>query len=162
MKAKGFGMRQYANILTIIQKEHLKKGEHIVLETFVKGIMEPGSSNFASDLSTTPKTIETSGFKLAQPNCWQPVPDRNRVGAELVSLESLEMKGFFKRNQTVWGIVVSQPNGTVYKVQRGDYVGQNYCKVLNITEDKIELKEMVDDGKGCFQKRKAFLKLDSK
>jgi len=162
MKAKGFGMRQYANILTIAQQEHIQKGERIVLETFVKGIMEPRSSNLASDSSTAQKTVETTGFKLAQPNCWQPDLEKNRVSAELVSLESLKMKGFFKRNQTVWGIVNSQPNGTVYKVQRDDYVGQNYGKVVNITEDQIELKEMVDDGKGCFQERKAFLTLDSK
>jgi Tfp pilus assembly protein PilP len=160
MKAKGLGMRQYANILTIAQQAHLQKGERMVLGTFVKRAMDYRSSHLSSDSSTAPKTAET--FKLAQPNCWQPEPNRNRVDAELVSLESLKMKGFFKRNQTVWGILVNQPNGTVYKVQRGDYVGQNYGKVLNITEDLIELKEMVDDGKGCFQERKAFVKLESK
>lgn len=83
-------------------------------------------------------------------------PDTNRPKEELESfaLDSLRMVGIIIKGDKSWALVAA-PNGTIYRVTVGNYMGQNFGKVTKIDKDKIELEETVPDGMGGWKKRNA-------
>jgi len=89
-------------------------------------------------------------------------PDPNRVREELekYSLGSLKMKGTFRvgGGNELWALILA-PDGVVHRVQKNNYLGTNHGKILNITEQRVDLKEIVPDGPGRWQERDAFLSL---
>jgi type IV pilus assembly protein PilP len=50
-------------------------------------------------------------------------------------------------------------DGLLYQVKAGDYIGQNYGKIMKITETQIELREIVQDASGEWIERTASLQL---
>lgn len=76
-------------------------------------------------------------------------PDTGRAREELekYSLDSLHMVGTMLNDGVTWGIVRA-PNNSIVRVRKGNYMGQNYGKIVAITETKIELREIVPDGRG--------------
>ena len=47
----------------------------------------------------------------------------------------------------------------LYQVKVGDYVGQNYGKILHITETEVTLREIVQDAAGEWIERPTTLQL---
>jgi type IV pilus assembly protein PilP len=88
----------------------------------------------------------------------QPNLDRNREELEGFSLDSLRMMGTLELDEELWGIVRS-PDGTIHRVQVGNYVGRNHGKVVGISEESIDLNEIIQDGRGGWQERDAALAL---
>ena len=84
--------------------------------------------------------------------------DRNPEELESHSLDALRMMGTVELNAELWGIVRS-PDGTIHRVQVGNYVGRNHGKIVGISEESIDLNEIVDDGRGGYQERTAALGL---
>ena len=68
------------------------------------------------------------------------------------------MVGTLEQGVDVWGVILGR-DGTVYRVQIGNYVGQNYGKIIAILEDRIELEERARDSQGTWQIRDASLAL---
>ena len=89
-------------------------------------------------------------------------PDPNRVREELekYSLGSLKMMGTFRMggSKELWALVLA-PDGVVHRVQKNNYLGTNHGKILNVSEQRVDLKEIVPDGPGRWQERDAFLSL---
>ena len=48
---------------------------------------------------------------------------------------------------------------TLYRVRKGNYMGQNHGKVTNLSETEIRISEIVSDGKGSFVSRDTSLAL---
>jgi type IV pilus assembly protein PilP len=88
----------------------------------------------------------------------RPNLDRNREELETFSLDSLRMMGTLELNEELWGIVRS-PDGTIHRVQVGNYVGRNHGKIVGISEESIDLNEIIQDGRGGWQERDAALAL---
>jgi type IV pilus assembly protein PilP len=84
--------------------------------------------------------------------------DRNREELEGFSLDSLRMMGTLELQEELWGIVRS-PDGTIHRVQVGNYLGRNHGKIIAISEESIDLNEIVQDGRGGWQERNAALAL---
>lgn len=84
--------------------------------------------------------------------------DRNKEELENYALDSLRMLGTLELNDELWGIIRS-PDGTIHRVQTGNYMGHNHGKIVAINEDSIELNEIVEDGRGGWQERQAALAL---
>ena len=57
-----------------------------------------------------------------------------------------------------WGIVQA-PGGVVHRVKVGNYMGRNIGKIVNIFEDRIELREIVQDSQGRWEERQAAIAL---
>jgi type IV pilus assembly protein PilP len=57
-----------------------------------------------------------------------------------------------------WGIIVD-PDGIVHRVNVGNYMGRNIGKIVNIFEDKIELREIIRNSQGRWEERQAALAL---
>jgi len=87
-------------------------------------------------------------------------PDTLRRKEELEDfpLDSLRMVGTLERNEESWGLVRSQ-EGTIYRVQPNNYMGQNHGRITRILEDRIELIEIVPDGLSGYIERPASLSL---
>ncbi|MBZ4194467.1 MAG: pilus assembly protein PilP [Candidatus Contendobacter sp.] len=93
-----------------------------------------------------------------------PKPDPNRVREELekYSLGSLKMMGTMRMGGgsggDLWALILA-PDNVVHRVQKNNYLGNNHGKIVGITEQRVDLKELVPDGPGRWQERDAFLSL---
>ncbi len=87
-----------------------------------------------------------------------PDPNRNKEELEGYALDSLRMMGTLEQDETVWGIIRT-PDGAIHRVQSGNYMGRNHGKITHVSEEKIELTEIVADSQGRWQERPAGLAL---
>jgi type IV pilus assembly protein PilP len=88
----------------------------------------------------------------------RPDPNRRKEPLEDFPLDSLKMVGTLERGKQVWAIIQA-PDGTVYRVQKGDHLGQNSGMVSKISEDKIDLIELIQGTMGDWVEREASLAL---
>jgi type IV pilus assembly protein PilP len=88
----------------------------------------------------------------------RPDLNRPREPLEAYPLDALRMVGTLERNGVPWALIKA-PDGAIYRVHPGNYLGQNYGKVVSIREGQIDLNEIVPDGKGGWQERKAKIEL---
>lgn len=91
-----------------------------------------------------------------------PAPDlvsRPREYLEDIPLDSLRMVGTVESRDARYGLVRDQRDGKVYRVAVGNYMGQNYGRILSITETEIRLLEVVPDRNGGYQERPASIGL---
>ena len=88
-------------------------------------------------------------------------PDMNRRREPLESypLESLAMVGTLARNNKQMYALVKTPEKDIYQVKDGNYLGQNYGVVTDISDSEIKLKELVQDGAGDWTERTSALQL---
>jgi type IV pilus assembly protein PilP len=86
------------------------------------------------------------------------IKNRNREELEEYELDSLKMVGTMEDQAEYWGIVVD-PDGIVHRVSVGNYMGRNIGKIVNIFEDRIELREIVRNNQGRWEERQAALAL---
>jgi type IV pilus assembly protein PilP len=87
-------------------------------------------------------------------------PDMNRRREPLESypLESLSMVGTLARNKQMFALVKT-PEKDIYQVKSGNYLGQNYGVVTDISDSEVKLKELVQDGAGDWTERTSALQL---
>jgi type IV pilus assembly protein PilP len=86
------------------------------------------------------------------------IRNRNREELEQFELDSLRMVGTLDNEDNNWAIVLD-PDGVIHRVSVGNYLGVNIGKVINIYEDRIELREIVQDSNGRWEEREAALAL---
>ncbi len=77
---------------------------------------------------------------------------------ESYSLESLKMIGFININGVANAIIAS-PDGKVHHVHAGNYMGQNFGKIVSITDSAVTLQEKVLDSSGTWSDRTSTLEL---
>ena len=87
-------------------------------------------------------------------------PDIKRPQEELEGfpLESLKMVGTVMSKSNLWGLVKAD-NGTIYRVQTGNYIGKNYGNIVNISVTKIEILELVAYKPGFWREQPTALML---
>lgn len=83
---------------------------------------------------------------------------RNRETLEAYPLDTLRMVGTLEQRGERWGLVRG-PGGTIYRVQVGNFMGQNHGHITQISEDHIALTEIITDGGDGWQERQAALGL---
>ncbi len=101
----------------------------------------------------SPSNLRPASVKGSGP---RPDMNRRREPLEEFPLDALKMAGTISRGKLVWG-VIQAPDGTVHRVQKGNYLGQNFGRILRVTEDKIDLIEMVQGALGDWVEREASL-----
>lgn len=90
-------------------------------------------------------------------------PDTDRPTEELENyqISALRFVGTFQDPQTrgLWALIRA-PDGIVHRVRIGNYIGQNFGEIYNITPDRIDLLEIVrDPATGAWQERQNTLSL---
>lgn len=88
---------------------------------------------FRSPFSPPQKTSQISNA----PNL-----NRKKQPLEVFSLDSLKMVGTIKQGGKLWGLVQS-PNGNIYPVSVGTYLGRNYGEITKVLPDAIKILEKV-------------------
>jgi len=90
-----------------------------------------------------------------------PRPDSNRrkQTLEQFPLDSLDMVGTLGAGSGLVALVMA-PDKVTYRVNPGVYMGQNDGRVTSISEDRIELVELVPDGAGGWLERPASVALE--
>jgi type IV pilus assembly protein PilP len=86
-------------------------------------------------------------------------PDKNRPPEPLEAfpLESIQMLGTITQHKETFALVKAGPN--LYRVRKGNYLGQNYGVITAIDEGGINLKELVLDSGGEWVERSTALQL---
>ena len=84
----------------------------------------------------------------------RPDPERSREFLEQFPLDTLRMVGTLQQGETSYGLV-QDSDGLIHRVVPGNYLGQNDGRIVDITESKIELIEIISDGIGGYLEREA-------
>jgi type IV pilus assembly protein PilP len=87
----------------------------------------------------------------------QPDMDRPREPLEAFPLESIRMVGTLSRNRETFGLVRAGTN--LFRVRKGNYMGQNFGVITGIDEGQISLKELIQEGGGDWVERTSALQL---
>ena len=89
----------------------------------------------------------------------QPDLDRPRQPLEDFPLDALRLVGTMKKPGKPLRAVVKDPKGTLHTIQVGDRIGQNFGKVLTLSEDGVEIKELLQDAGGEWIESKATMSM---
>lgn len=84
----------------------------------------------------------------------RPDPNRRKEELEVYSLDSLRMVGTLEQDEQTWGLLKTS-DGTIHRVAPGNYIGLNDGRITRISEEKIELIELVPTGSGFLEKEAA-------
>lgn len=87
-------------------------------------------------------------------------PDFNRPKEALESfpLDSLRMVGTLDKDNKRWALV-TDPNGIIYRLTKGNYVGQNHGRIDKIQDEKMWITEIVSNPSGGWREKKASMAL---
>ncbi len=88
----------------------------------------------------------------------QPDLTRPKGPLEQDPLDGLHMVGTLYKGSQLYALV-RRPDNTLYRVTKGDHIGQNFGVITSITESSIEIKEIVQDGAGDWAESKATMAL---
>jgi type IV pilus assembly protein PilP len=86
----------------------------------------------------------------------RPEQGRRKEPLESFPLDSLKMVGLLQQREHTWGLV-KDPNGTIHRIQPGNYAGQNNGKIQSVNESSIDINELIPDGLSGWVNRKAKL-----
>lgn len=87
----------------------------------------------------------------------RPDMDRRREALESYPLDTLRMVGTMQKPGINYALILA--DRTVFHLKVGNYIGQNFGMITNITETEVELKEIVQDASGEWVERQAKLEL---
>ena len=81
-------------------------------------------------------------------------PDENRPKEMLESypIGSLLFVGTISRGGTIWGLIQDE-TGLVSRVTVGNYMGRNHGRIVSVTEEQIEMVEIVPTGNDAWMER---------
>jgi type IV pilus assembly protein PilP len=89
----------------------------------------------------------------------QPDVQRNKEPLEAFPLDSLRFVGHMEQEGRVWAVITA-PDSLVYRVEEGNYLGQNFGRISLINESQIDIKEIIPNGLGGWTERDATLTLE--
>jgi type IV pilus assembly protein PilP len=115
-------------------------------------VYEPFSYN-AFDLPDPfkPRKLSTGGGGGMQPDL-----NRPKEPLEAFSLETLKMVGVLSQKGAIQA-VIKTPDNSIYHVRKGNYVGQNFGLITQISDSEVVLREIVQDSAGDWSERTSTL-----
>lgn len=94
-----------------------------------------------------PRKLSTGGGGGIQPDLTRP-----KEPLEAFSLETLKLVGMLSK-QGARHAVIKTPENAIYHVRKGNYVGQNFGLITQISESEVTLREIVQDSAGDWSER---------
>ena len=82
-----------------------------------------------------------------------PNPNRPKQELEEYPIEALNMKGSMRQPNGRIVALLQAPDGEVKQVQMGSYIGMNQGRIIAITPTRIDVMEIVPDGRDGFIER---------
>ena len=99
------------------------------------------------------ETRQTSSLLAAELN-------RRKEPLEAFALDMMAMVGSVSKAGRPMALL--RVENLLYQVKAGDYIGQNYGRVMKITETEVTLREIVQDAAGEWTERPATLQLQER
>lgn len=96
--------------------------------------------------------------KVVVENGIQPDLNRRKEALEGFPLDSLRMVGTLEKSSKKWVLVVD-PSGTVFRITKGNYIGQNHGHIDSISDERVMITEIIPDPTGGWRERKASISL---
>jgi len=87
-----------------------------------------------------------------------PDMDRNKEPLEAFPLDALQFVGYLEQEGRIWAVITA-PDSLVYRVEEGNYIGQNFGRITHLNETQITIQEVIPNGLGGWIDREATLKL---
>jgi len=84
--------------------------------------------------------------------------NRRREPLEAYPLESLRMVGTLEQKKQMFALVKA-PDNTLFRVRSGNYLGQNFGRIVGISESSVKLKEILQDSGGNWEEKDQVLLL---
>lgn len=147
----GCGGEQHSDLRQFVKEsENLPRGRIPPLPE--AKIYEPFAYN-AFDLTDPfkPRKIEPPKTAAAGGGV-QPDLNRRREPLEAFPLESLKMVGTLQQKKDVFALIKA-PDNNLFRVKSGNYVGQNFGRIVEVSESTIKLKEIVQDSGGNWEEK---------
>ena len=89
----------------------------------------------------------------------RPDIDRAKEVLEDFPLDTLRLKGSIDDKEGIkWGLIFA-PDNTIHRVIEGNYMGQNHGRIISVSDQTIELTEIVPDGLGNYIERSSAITL---
>lgn len=107
-----------------------------------------------------PERIEVAGVGRAESASTALIEEQKKRPSEPLEafpLESIQMLGTITQAKETFALVKAGPN--LYRVKKGNYMGQNFGVITGIDEAQISLKELVQDSTGDWVERVSSLQL---
>ncbi len=101
-----------------------------------------------------------SGAGRANASLITPELNRRKEPLEAFPLDTMTMVGSLQKNGEQVALV--KVDALLYQVRKGNYLGQNFGRVLAITESEVKLREIVQDAAGEWIERSTTLQLQEK
>lgn len=87
-------------------------------------------------------------------------PNRRKGPLEAFPLENLKMVGSLQQRKQYYALIKT-PDNNLYRVRSGDFMGQNFGRITEITESAVKLKELIQDsGSEWKEEERTLLLLD--
>ena len=143
-------LRQYVNQVKARKGGHIEPLPQIKpFETYV----------YSDESELSPFTPQLQAFNNANKNGagkttagLHPDFNRNHEYLEQFPLDGLKMVGTLTISGTLYGLVLDSDK-ILHRVTVGNHMGQNYGKIVSITDSEIKLQEIVPDGQGGWSAR---------
>jgi type IV pilus assembly protein PilP len=89
--------------------------------------------------------------RRASSGALRPDMDRRREPLESFPLESMQMVGILMQGRNTHALI--KANNVLHQVKVGNYMGQDFGVVTQITENQVTLRELVEDVHGDWVER---------
>ena len=122
---------------------------------------QPYNSAQAVDPFSAQKLTVALKQEARQPNSLLSAElNRRKEPLEAYPMDSMSMVGSVNKQGQPFALL--RVDALLYQVKVGDYLGQNYGKILRIAETEIALREIVQDAAGEWIERPATLQLQER
>jgi len=88
----------------------------------------------------------------------QPDLTRPKEPLEAYPLENLRMVGTLQQKKSTFALIRT-PDNNLFRVRNGNYLGQNFGRIEDVSESGVKLKELVQDAAGDWTERISTLQL---
>ena len=83
----------------------------------------------------------------------RPDPDRRREFLEGFPLDTLNMVGTLRMDDIDYALIRDNEN-VVHRVSEGNFLGRNHGRIERVLSTRVELRELVQDGRGGWSERR--------
>ncbi|MDO3723243.1 pilus assembly protein PilP [Marinobacter sp. chi1] len=90
----------------------------------------------------------------------EPDLDRPKEVLETFNLKELAMVGTLRGTSGSLYALIRDDAGGIHRVRTGNYMGQNYGRIVGLNETRVELLEIVPNGQGGWIERPRSMTLD--
>lgn len=123
------------------------KFEHFIYQAdLMRSPFVPPSRELTEDIIDTTK------------DCLQPDLKRRKGRLETYALDNLKMRGTLSETESIWALVETN-DSSVYRLGVGEYLGLYNGRIAKVTQQMVQVIELIPDGSGCWTERSSNLEL---